>query len=170
MKRYIKNEVIKYANEIVINKDGINYYHPSEEMILADGWVEYIEPIHEPTLDEVKADKIQELNAYNMSDEVNTFSINGQKQEWFDTNARVIARDTCNALQRKGQEQAPFGETYVPIGFALSCLDDLNIYAMETMQTTKEHEQTINALQTIEEVEGYDYKVGFPATSNFIIK
>lgn len=48
MKRYTKNNEIKYANQIVINKDGFNIYGPTEEQILADGWVEYIPPTPEP--------------------------------------------------------------------------------------------------------------------------
>ena len=42
MKHYIKDGVIKPANRIVIKKDGMQIFNPSEEMILADGWVEYI--------------------------------------------------------------------------------------------------------------------------------
>lgn len=55
MKRYIKDGIIKTHNQIVVksqitikDKDGndkvvgMNIYNPTEEMILADGWVEYI--------------------------------------------------------------------------------------------------------------------------------
>lgn len=62
MKRYIKNNEIKTRNQIVIkgqrtikDKDGnekvvgTNTYNPTEEMILADGWVEYVPPTYEPT-------------------------------------------------------------------------------------------------------------------------
>ena len=59
MKRYIKDGIIKTRNQIVIkgqrtikDKDGndkvvsTNTYNPTEEMILADGWVEYVpEPV-----------------------------------------------------------------------------------------------------------------------------
>ena len=61
MKRYIKDGIIKTRNQIVIkgqrtikDKDGnekvvgTNTYNPTEEMILADGWVEYIPPVVEP--------------------------------------------------------------------------------------------------------------------------
>lgn len=48
MKQYIKDGVIKSANRIVISKDGMHTYNPTEEMILADGWVEYIPPVVEP--------------------------------------------------------------------------------------------------------------------------
>lgn len=48
MKQYIKDNTIKYANNIVIKKDGMQIINPSEELILADGWVEYIPPTPEP--------------------------------------------------------------------------------------------------------------------------
>ena len=57
MKQYIKDGVIKTRNNIVLrvnrvieDKDGthkevtLQVFHPSEEMILADGWVEYKPP------------------------------------------------------------------------------------------------------------------------------
>ena len=48
MKQYIKDGVIKTRNRIVIRKDGMQVFFPSEEMLLADGWVEYIPPVVEP--------------------------------------------------------------------------------------------------------------------------
>lgn len=48
MKIYEKNGEVKPANRIVISKDGMYTYNPTEEMILADGWVEYIPPTIEP--------------------------------------------------------------------------------------------------------------------------
>lgn len=49
MKRYIKNGVIKTRNQIVIKKDGRQYINPTEELILADGWVEYVPEPYVPT-------------------------------------------------------------------------------------------------------------------------
>lgn len=48
MKIYEKNGEVKPANQIIIRRDGMNVFCPSEEMILADGWVEYIPPTIEP--------------------------------------------------------------------------------------------------------------------------
>lgn len=44
MKQYIKDGKIKFRNEIVIRKNGMQTINPSEEMLLADGWVEYEVP------------------------------------------------------------------------------------------------------------------------------
>jgi hypothetical protein len=48
MKRYIKDNKIKYANNIVIKRDGMQIINPNEELILADGWVEYVPPTPQP--------------------------------------------------------------------------------------------------------------------------
>ena len=48
MKIYEKNGEVKPANQIIIRRDGMNIFCPSEEMILADGWVEYVPPTIEP--------------------------------------------------------------------------------------------------------------------------
>lgn len=48
MKQYKKDGQIKYANQIVIIKDGMQTTNPTEEMILADGWEVYEPVIPEP--------------------------------------------------------------------------------------------------------------------------
>lgn len=52
MKNYIKTingqTVIKAQSQIVIRKNGMQIINPSEELILADGWVEYVPPTIEP--------------------------------------------------------------------------------------------------------------------------
>lgn len=44
MKKYIKDGVVKNAEDIVIRGKVRFIFHPTEEQILAAGWVEYIEP------------------------------------------------------------------------------------------------------------------------------
>lgn len=48
MKIYEKNGEVKNANKIVIITDEFQIINPTEEMILADGWVEYVPPVVEP--------------------------------------------------------------------------------------------------------------------------
>lgn len=80
MKRYTKQidgkTVIKNRQEIVIRRDGRVTYNPTEEMVLADGWVEYVIPEPKPIPEEVlikqaKSRKIDEINEYDSSKEVN---------------------------------------------------------------------------------------------------
>ena len=48
MKRYIKENKVKFENEIVLHRDGVQIINPTEEMLLADGWNKYMLPQTEP--------------------------------------------------------------------------------------------------------------------------
>lgn len=68
MKIYEKNGEVKNANRIVIVTDEYQIINPTEEMILADGWVEYVPPVVEPQpYIKSEVEIIQEivLNQYN---------------------------------------------------------------------------------------------------------
>ena len=73
----------KPANKIVIIKDGMQTFNPTEEMLLADGWKEHIAPVYEPTEEEIlnkeKEHKIKDIVDYDSSFEVNSFYIEGQR-------------------------------------------------------------------------------------------
>ena len=65
MKRYIKTidgeTVIKTRRQIVITSEGLSTYFPSEEMILADGWEEYIPPVVEVKPQKSASQVMQEM-------------------------------------------------------------------------------------------------------------
>ncbi|MBO7230462.1 MAG: hypothetical protein J6V20_03500 [Bacteroidaceae bacterium] len=44
MKRYIKNNKVKFRNEIVVVRNGVQVINPTEEMILVEGWQEFVMP------------------------------------------------------------------------------------------------------------------------------
>lgn len=45
---YTKNGTIRDSARIIVRKDGLQYINPSEEMILADGWIPYEPEAREP--------------------------------------------------------------------------------------------------------------------------
>ena len=82
MKKYTKDGEIKRANRIIVIIDGMQIVNPTEEQILADGWVEYVAP--EPDKDAIfKAEtesKVADL-AYkaNISSMINTFGLTNKE-------------------------------------------------------------------------------------------
>ena len=48
MKLYTKDGRVSSLNNIVLTRDGMQVINPTEEMVLADGWTEYIQPVYEP--------------------------------------------------------------------------------------------------------------------------
>ena len=170
MKRYIKDGKIKRRNEIVIRKDGMNTYNPTEEMILADGWEEYIAPIYEPTIDDYRKRKKDEILRYDSSEEVNAFYMQGQ-QMWLDKATRAGLMLRLQAEQAMGKETTTlwYGthQFELPIVNAFQMLYALEVYASQCYDNTQRHLANVNALQSIEEVEIYDYRAGYPQKLEF---
>ena len=68
MKQYIKNGKIKTRQEIVIVKNGMRTINPTENMIFADGWEEYIAPIIETPNGAAVKDNTSEDETYSPLD------------------------------------------------------------------------------------------------------
>ena len=172
MKQYIKNNERKYANEIVIRKDGMQILAPTEAMILEDGWVEYIKPelTEEQKLDRAKATMKHRLKDYDASSRVNLFTI-GETSIWLDKATRAglmlrfqaeIATGKENTVLWYGNQQFP-----LPLSAAMQMLYALELYASECYDNTQSHYAAIDALTTVEDVEAYDFTVGYPEKLRF---
>ena len=44
MKQYIKENKVKFRNDIILVRNGVQVINPSEDMILSDGWYEFVAP------------------------------------------------------------------------------------------------------------------------------
>ena len=174
MKRYKKiidgKTIIKSAGQIVVRKNGMQTINPSEEMILADGWEEYILPIYTPTLEDIKANKVDEIVAYDASEAVNEFSIGGQPM-WLDKATRAGLLLRFEAESKVGREQTTLwneGVSYtLPLADAMQMLIALELYASECYDNTQRHLAEVSKLESIEAVEAYDYTIGYPAKLAF---
>ena len=138
MKRYIKDGVIRDANKIVITKDGMTTTNPTEEMILADGWVEYVEPEPTPAPDK----------------ETRT----GLKLRFA---AEVAMGKPDTTLWADGVQYPLSLETAIQMLYALE------VYASMCYDRTQAHLAAIDAMTTVEEVEAYDHTSGYPEKLKF---
>ena len=170
MKRYIKDGIIKHRNEIVIRKDGMNTYNPTEEMILADGWEEYITPVYEPTIEDYRKRKKDEIARYDSSEEVNAFYMQGQRM-WLDKATRAGLMLRLQAEQAMGKEITTlwYGthQFELPIVNAFQMLYALELYASQCYDNTQRHLAAVDALESKEEIEAYDYSTGYPEGLEF---
>lgn len=170
MKRYIKEGIIKTRNQIVIRKDGMNTYNPTEEMILADGWEEYVTPIYEPTIEDYRREKRDEILAFDSSEEVNQFSMQ-EHGVWLDKATRAGLMLRFNAEVAIGKEITTLwheGMMFeLPIGNAIQMLYAIENYASACYDNTQRHLAEVDKLETKEEIEAYDYRVGYPEKLEF---
>lgn len=170
MKRYIKDGKIKHRNEIVIRKDGMNTFNPTEEMILADGWEEYVTPVYEPTIDDYRRRKKDEILRYDSSDEVNAFYMQGQRM-WLDKATRAGLMLRLQAEQSMGKETTIlwYGshQFELPMANAFQMLYALELYASQCYDNTQRHLAAVDALESKEEIDAYDYRTGYPEELEF---
>lgn len=140
---------------------------PSEQRLTEWGFVEWVEPTPTPEelLARAKASKIAELEAYDASEEVNSFSVNG-KVMWLDAQTRQQLRISLDAMQQAGRESVTKwfdGVEYTyPIDVWYYMLSQVEVYAADALNVTEAHKAAINALDDIEEVEEYDYEQNYP--------
>lgn len=55
----------------------------------------------------------------------------------------------------------------INIDKALQMLSQIELYALECYNVTERHKAEINKLEEIEEIEAYDYTVGYPEKLRF---
>jgi hypothetical protein len=164
----------KPANEIVIIKDGMQTFNPTEEMLLEDGWKVHESIPYEPTKEEIlnreKKYKIEEIIRYDSSPEVNIFYIGGHNM-WLDKATRVGLKLRFDAEIARGYIHTTLWYEGIPFNLelfnAVQMLNELEVYASECYDNTQMHMNTVNKLETIEEVESYDFRVGYPKKLNF---
>ena len=116
-------------------------------------------------LKQVKVDKIAEIVAYDTSDKVNGFILNGLLV-WLDKATRVGLMNSTTIAKAAGQKTTTLWlgglKLVVDCDKAIQLLSALEMYALECFNVTASHKQAVSELTTIEEVEAYDYKAGYP--------
>ena len=160
------NSITKYINGSLFS--GI----PSEQRLTEWGFEEYIEPTPTPEelLARAKANKIAELEAYNKSDAVDSFTIDG-KTMWLDHDLRQQLRISLDALSQAGRENVTkwfdgIEYTY-PIDVWYYMLGLVEVYAADALNVTESHKAAINAKTTVQQVEDYNFQSGYPPKLSF---
>ena len=171
MKKYIKDEVVITAGTPIVYDDKI-IISPTEADYLAHGWVEYTESIHVKTLEEAKTDKLQEIEAYDVSDNVNSFTVNGQEC-WINKADRVGLMNSTNILKANNVTDAMLwlGSTkyIIPCDDLIQMLSQLEMYALNCYYTTEAHIVAVNAMDSVEDIEAFDITADYPQQLTFNI-
>lgn len=116
-------------------------------------------------IDVAKAAKIAEIAAYSDSDAVNSLTFNGIKT-WLTRTVRDGYDTSITAAKNLGEANVTFmvgdNEMQLPVEQARRVLDLVQRYADACFLVTERHKIAVRALQTVEEVESYDYTRGYP--------
>lgn len=134
--------------------------------------VEYVR-----TLDDAKNEKIGQIQNYDSSDSVNSFNIMSNEEfvtsSWLTPAERSNYRSSIDAAELIGLTELSLyiGEMPVtlPIQTAKLMLAQIQLYADQCFIVTKQHIAAVEALETIEEVDEFDYTADYPQKPVFNI-
>ena len=117
------------------------------------------------TLEKAKKEKLAAILAYDTSSDVNGFMLNGNKV-WLDKETRVGLMNSTQITRDMGHDTTTLWfdgyKLEVRCDMAIMLLSSLEMYALECFNVTAAHKKAVSELTTIEEVEAYDYKTGYP--------
>ena len=145
---------------------------PTAEQLAEWGYEPYVEPVHVPTLDELKEDKIAQIMEYDSSSSINEFIVNGVGA-WFDKETRSNFRGSLSDAELLGETAVS-----VPINGAIMTLPMTNAklflaqiqrYADACTLVTAGHIAQVQALETKEAVNAFDITDGYPEKLTFTI-
>ena len=112
-----------------------------------------------------KREVLKHIETYDTSSAVNGFVLNGAVV-WLDKATRVGLMNSTTIAKAMGQATTTLWlgglKLVVDCDKAIQLLSALEMYALDCFNVTASHKQTVNELTTVEEVEAYDYKVGYP--------
>ena len=144
---------------------------PTEEQVQTD-FTEWKARHTALLLNAAKQRKLDEITAYNTSDNVDAFLLDGEKH-WLTRDERAMAKLSTEARQRLGHyttEQCLGGKFYtIPCDTLLTMLARLEDYALSCYNFAIRQQAEVNALNTVEEVEAYDITQGYPEMLSFTI-
>lgn len=134
---------------------------------------EFIDKINAIQLKQAKIDKIAEIAAYDTSSAVNGFKLNGMLIPWSKDDPNSPNVDKRMGLRQNIADKIALGEENISIwlkgmSFTMPCaqaevlMRSIENYAYECFNVTASHKVAVSELTTIEEVEAYDYKAGYP--------
>lgn len=150
----------------------VQTFNPTDEMLFSDGWELYVAP--DPTEEEIlirtKREKINEINHYDSSDEVNIFYIQ-ELPVWLDkaTRAGLKLRFEAELAMKEENTTLWYGNQSftLQLNSAIQMLYAIEVYASKCYDNTQKHLANVEKLETLEEIIEYDYHIGYPEKLEF---
>lgn len=145
--------------------------HPGAS--LREVWDMKLNPPYERTVEDARRELLRKIEQYNVSENVDSFIVNDQITTWFTVQERLNYKQSIEAAKLLNIQALSFyiGDIKMNIApdIAEQMLAMIQLYADQCFMVTKMHTLNVEKLSTIEEIDSYDYKSGYPERLNFIL-
>ena len=136
-----------------------------DEDEIQKAFIEFTAKMDALKLKQAKVEKIAEITAYDTSDKVNGFVLNGLLV-WLDKATRVGLMNSTTIAKAAGQQTTTLwlGDVKLEVDCdkAIQLLSALEMYALECFNVTAAHKASVTDLKTIKEVETFDVTADYP--------
>lgn len=161
-----------YNKYVLLTDEQVAFHNEYPEATVEEVFNLAINDNSEParTLEVAKKEMLQKIDSHDASDEVNGFLINGIKA-WFTVQERNNYKASIDSAKLLGIESLSFfiGDHLLTITpeMAEHMLAAIQLYADQCFIVTKQHKLKVESLESIEEVDLYDYYAGYPKMLEF---
>jgi hypothetical protein len=159
---------------VLLSDEQVAFHVANPEASVLEVWNMELTPPHVRTLDEAKSEMIQRIDEYDRSSNVNGFTVNGEIEGWFTADERSNYRSSIESSELLGIETLSFyvGDYLMEVSTndAKYMLAQIQLYADQCYIVTKQHKLAVEALETIEAVDAFDYTSGYPEKLNFEVE
>ena len=136
-----------------------------DEGEIQKAFIEFTAKMDALKLKQAKVEKIAEITAYDTSDKVNGFMLNGLLV-WLDKATRVGLMNSTTIAKAAGQQNTTLwlGDVKLEVDCdkAIQLLSALEMYALECFNVTAAHKKAVEDMESVEEVEAFDVTAGYP--------
>lgn len=141
-----------------------------QEINIELGKLDGVEPTEAEILAMTKSRKQNDITEYDNSANVNSFIIGGEPM-WLNFDQRSRLKASLEAIEADGGTEMTksFGGkeyTFTTLQWRVM-INTVENYAGDCQTVTEKHRDAVQALESVEDVEAYDYTTGYPAKINF---
>ena len=160
---------------VLLSQDRINFHESNPDACIKEVFEMKLNERDEHVRDinDAKSEKIRDIDIYDNSESVNSFTINNEITAWFTPSERVNYKNSIESaklLEVKELSLFINGTLMtIPTEVAERLLATIQLYADTCYITTQQHKNIVEAMTEIEDVDNYDYTVGYPERLNFTI-
>ena len=168
MKKYLDPNGNLWEGGCII-VDGKTIINPTEDVLAANGYIK-IEKNAADILEESKKAKIAEIDAYDISENVNVFYV-GNMPMWLDFEERSRILASINAYRKLGMNEMTKIYEGMEFTWPLAVWEDMlaavEVYASECKNVTERHKKDVLDALNTEDVEAVDITGSYPDKLNF---
>lgn len=158
---------------VKLSNEQVKFYEKHPDASVEEVWSLTLQedPSINKTLNSVKEDAIKTIELYDLSTSVNGFILNNTIRTWFTVEQRLNYKQSVEAAKLLGEDSLDFLVEGMPFTVSVTnaeyMLAQIQRYADKCFIVTAQHKANINNMTSIEEIEAYDYTIGYPEMLKF---